>query len=370
MRKCILHIPWQLLNVSVSATEIRPYRMLEAFRNIGYEVYFVMGNAVTRKRQIRELRNHINNGEKFDFLYSESSTLPMMLTETHHLPTHPLVDISLLRLCKKNKIPIGLFYRDIYWAYPSVHRFNAIKHYYSRFFHQLDIRIYNMYVDTLYFPSQSAEICYNLIPSLSRKIAFHDLMPGTQSILDKSYKHENYFLFIGSISIGVCDIRMILSVFHKFPQHKLIICTSEEAWRDSLPFYQKLISDNISVVHEVNDAAQSLIRNSKYTLCYFAETDYRKIAIPYKFFDNLSYGKPTISNVNDNTGKLVKANGIGFAIEYSEIALTNLLNNLPDDNEYQRLVDKSFEYAAINTWSKRAEKVRDDLCSFGGKDIE
>jgi hypothetical protein len=54
------------------------------------EVWVVAGDARQRRRQIQVVMNAIRAGTRFEFCYSESSTMPTTLTEPHHLPTHPL----------------------------------------------------------------------------------------------------------------------------------------------------------------------------------------------------------------------------------------------------------------------------------------
>ncbi|MDZ4120804.1 MAG: hypothetical protein U1C33_00170, partial [Candidatus Cloacimonadaceae bacterium] len=156
--KCIMHIPWQLAGESVSATEIRPPKMRQAFADIGYDVYYIMGNASTRKAMIHGLKRLLDRGESFDFLYSESSTLPMMLTEDHHLPTHPFVDATLFALARQHNIPIGLYYRDFYWAFPEVRRFGTLKRWYSYIFHQWEIKIYNRSLAAFFFPFEDRDM--------------------------------------------------------------------------------------------------------------------------------------------------------------------------------------------------------------------
>ena len=43
--------------------------------------------------------------------------MPTLLTEPHHFPTHPLLDFGFFRYVKKQGIPIGLFYSDIFWKF-------------------------------------------------------------------------------------------------------------------------------------------------------------------------------------------------------------------------------------------------------------
>ena len=98
---------------------IRPVRMLDAFRELGFEVLTVTGSARERSRRLRALRARLEGGQSIEFLYSECATIPTMLTEPRHLPPHPLLDPSLMRLVRRHGVPTSLFYRDIYWVFPD-----------------------------------------------------------------------------------------------------------------------------------------------------------------------------------------------------------------------------------------------------------
>ena len=115
MKKCIFHIPNSL--EGNYGSHVRPQKMMQAFKDIGYDVDVVMGYGKERKQSIKKIKKNIRAGMKYDFMYSESSTMPTLLTEKNHLPLYPLLDFSFFRFCKKNGIRIGLFYRDIYWKF-------------------------------------------------------------------------------------------------------------------------------------------------------------------------------------------------------------------------------------------------------------
>ena len=103
----------------ISPSHIRPMKMLEAFQFIGYEVDVIEGDGGKRKESINNIKKRILSGIKYEFLYSESSTMPTLLTEKNHLPIYPCLDFSFFSFCKRYGIPIGLFYRDIYWCFPE-----------------------------------------------------------------------------------------------------------------------------------------------------------------------------------------------------------------------------------------------------------
>lgn len=89
IQRMIFHIPMRINRERASASSIRPVKMIEAFERLGYEVILIEGNASQRKKRIKEIKHNIRKGVTYDFLYSESSTMPTLLTEKHHCPTHP-----------------------------------------------------------------------------------------------------------------------------------------------------------------------------------------------------------------------------------------------------------------------------------------
>lgn len=86
----IFHIPMRINRERASASSIRPVKMIEAFERLGYEVILIEGNASQRKKRIKEIKHNIRKGVTYDFLYSESSTMPTLLTEKASLSYSPL----------------------------------------------------------------------------------------------------------------------------------------------------------------------------------------------------------------------------------------------------------------------------------------
>ena len=150
-KRCIFHIPNYIDENRKSASNIRPLKMIEAFKQNGYIVDIVMGYAKERKNQIKKIKENIKNGIKYDFMYSESSTMPTLLTEKNHLPTHPFLDFSFMNFCKKNGIKIGLFYRDMHWKF-DLYKINVsvVKRNVAILFYKYDLLRYRKLLDVLY----------------------------------------------------------------------------------------------------------------------------------------------------------------------------------------------------------------------------
>ena len=149
--RLIFHIPLKIDRNDPSASQIRPQKLMTAFAELGWEMDVVEGSARDRKQQITKIKRKIRQGVHFDFVYSESSTMPTLLTEPHHLPTHPCLDFGFLAYCKRHGIPVGLFYRDIHWQYAN--KGEGFKQRVARYFYFYDLWQYGRLLDVLFLPT-------------------------------------------------------------------------------------------------------------------------------------------------------------------------------------------------------------------------
>ena len=97
-KKCIVHIPNYIEKEGKSGSNIRPLKMKQAFEEAGYLVDFVYGYGKERKKKIKFIKEQIKKGIEYDFLYSESSTMPTLLTEKNHFPKYINLDFDFLHI--------------------------------------------------------------------------------------------------------------------------------------------------------------------------------------------------------------------------------------------------------------------------------
>ena len=81
--RCIYHYPHPIDSQPVGSG-VRPLRMLNALKDIGYYVDEITGYGKERKEKIKKVIDRIKSGVKYDFLYSESLTDPTLLAEKNH----------------------------------------------------------------------------------------------------------------------------------------------------------------------------------------------------------------------------------------------------------------------------------------------
>lgn len=363
--KIIFHYPLPLDYRSATASGIRPVRMLDAFKALGFDVTVVAGYGAERKAAIKKLEAELKSGALYEFCYSESSTQPTLLTERHHLPLYPMLDFGLFSLLKKKNIPVGLFYRDIYWLFDEYkNSLSPIKAIVAKFFYRYDLYKYQSLVKILYLPScQMAPY----IPMASRK-NFLPSPPGHSvvKIYNSDAKPENEperslrLLYIG----GMSDFYQMHALFNSMPIEgvELTVCTRIDEWKSVREAYPNPDDLNIKVVHESGEGLDALYLEADIGVLFVMPDEYWAFSEPFKLYEYLGNSKPIIVSEGTLAAKFVKENNIGWTVPYSANDLKNLLLHLrkhPEEIAAAKMRCQSV--ASRHTWLERAKKVANDL---------
>lgn len=357
MKRILFHIPFKINPNKSSGTNIRPLKMLDAFQKNGFEVTAIMGNGKERKQIIQKVKKAINNGVKYDFLYSESSTLPTLLTEDHHLPTYPFLDFGFFKFCKQNKIKIGLFYRDIFWNFEA-YSLKGMKALYTKLMYNYDLNKYNDLVDVLFLPS------LEMLQYIPKKMdCLVTALPPGHDLPDISVKEKVSdsleLLYVGGVS-NHYQMEALFEAVHKITKVHLTICTRKEEWETAkMGSYAKYVdASNISIVHKQNHQLQSFYEKADIAMLFVEPFDYWQFAVPVKLYEYIGNKKPIIASANCYTGSFVAEENIGWTIPYSAEALENLLNNIKKDPAQLASKIENLQHVYVeNSWIARAEKV-------------
>lgn len=360
MKKMIFHIPLEVDKNRKSASHLRPTKMIEAFKKIGYEVYEVSGPARERKIAIDNIKKLINQGEKFDFCYSESSTMPTLLTEKHHLPNHPFLDFGFFKFLKKHSIKIGLFYRDIHWKFPIYGQgLSKIKKNFAIAMYKHDQREYEKYLDIVYLPDDKVA---KYIPEALRKRSI-SLPPGAvlKEEGEKSSFDKLRLFYVGGLS-ELYDIRTFVEAVSKSPEIDLTISTRQGEWEAEKEKYEDFITDNIHIVHLSGEDLTVALVKSDMGVFPLKPSPYIEMAMPYKLFEYLGHGLPIIAIKNTAAGNFVEKNKIGQTCNYNVKDFLNLFKELHDNkNKIDEFRDNITKIAHKHTWEARADQVAKEL---------
>lgn len=361
-KRCIVHIPASIDLHRPSASQIRPVKMKEAFEKIGYTVDFVHGYGKDRKRQIAQIKKNIRHGRMYEFLYSESSTMPALLTEKNHLPFYPFLDFGLFKLMKKQGIKTGLFYRDIYWKFPEYAKnVKGLRYDAAIFLYRYDLRQYKKILDKIYLPSTrmyqylQKEIPVNMIGTLP---------PGCDEIKicnQQIKKDKLTLLYTGGIGAHY-RMHKVLQAVCSMPQTELILCCRKEEWEREYPYYEKYVRENIHICHEKNDGLERLYQEADLGLAFFENTAYMDMSMPYKVFEYLGHGLPVIASKGTAAGDFVAKENAGWVIEYNTDSFVRLLSELlKNQNDIFLKKEAAQNAGRRHTWVQRAKKVERDL---------
>ncbi|MFK3871709.1 glycosyltransferase [Pseudoalteromonas rhizosphaerae] len=361
MKKIIYHHPLPLNLNATSASGIRPLRMLAAFKALGYDVELVTGYSNERKQAIRKIKRNIDSGVKYDFMYSESSTMPTILTDKHHLPLHPFLDARFFSFCKKQNIPIGLFYRDIYWAFEGYGKeLSFLKVQIAKLSYKYDLYNYNKYLSQLYLPSIEMG---KYVPIVNKDI-FKSLPPGHEQydaqLKSKRGDSELNIFYVGGMSSHY-EMHILLEVIACYPQVRLTICTREAEWLAVKNEYPTL-TDNIKVVHKSGKEMHLLMEQADIVSIFVRSQEYWEFASPVKLYEYLGNIKPIIATKGSLAGEFVEYNKIGWTIPYTHQELKKFIETIIDNPVEIELIQKNMKRVAVeHTWLARAKQVVKDL---------
>ncbi|WP_028505938.1 glycosyltransferase [Ruminococcus sp. FC2018] len=367
MKKCIFYLPYELLEHGTGARMMRPKKMIEAFEKIGYNVFVIQGYSGERRKLIRKLKESIKRGEKYDFMYTESSTEPTLLTNPNHLPTHPFLDFGFFKYIKKQGIKIGLFYCDIYWKFDTYgqelstpKRLVALKNY------EYDIQKYKQLLDKFYVPDLKM---LDYLKSQKLRSIAEILPPGAENIevtvkssSDRDFsKNPLQIFYVGGIG-NHYQIAVLVEAVSKTKNCILTLCCRDTEWNNEKHNYEKWLNDRIHIIHKNGDELEPYYQETDICSLVFKSDKYREMAMPYKAFEYLGHEKPVIATKGTAIGRFTEQNQNGWVVSYDENEICDLLNRIISDptllaEKNRKCIDAKKE----NLWICRAQKVVNDL---------
>lgn len=375
MKRCIFYLPYKLPEHCFTPGQLRPQKMVQAFRDIGYDVFVIWGYCEERKKLIKELKSNIKNGYQYEFMYTESSSIPTILTDPNHYPTHPFMDFSFFRYIKRQGIKIGLFYRDIHWKYnifrPKTYRkylagLNSLLYLLC---YKYDIMQYKKMIDRFYLPSMTMA---DIIGSKRLKSIAALLLPGSDNlqVKCKNYSQRDFtkkplnIFYVGNVSEHYHLTEMVKAV--SCTVHcTMTLCCNKWIWDREKEKFEPYLNENIHIIHKNSDELEPYYKEADIGSIFFENNDYMDMAIPFKSFEYLANEIPAIATANTAIGNFIEKNNIGWTLPYNADAACELLNRIIKNPEM--ISEKQcncIKTKQENLWTVRAKKVEQDLCSL------
>lgn len=358
--RMVFHAPYPLQGEGTTGSAVRPARMRLAFAELGYDVVEVTGTGAGRGAALRALRRRLQAGERFDFCYAENSTMPTLLTETHHLPTHPLVDLQLLRGLRRRQVPAGMFYRDVYWRFPEyTERVNRLVAAGTRSLYHAELLAYRRLLDRVYVPSVQIGA---YLPHL-RPEQLVALPPGGDIVDMPGEPGPFTVLYVGNIS-AYYRMHALVRAAARVPDVRVVLCTPADAWAAVAGDYAPL-PPNLQVVHRSGAGLAELFARADVCSLVVEPSEYRGFAAPVKLFEYLGHGKPVLASAGTHAAQLVDDGALGWSVPYAVADLVATLARLRDHPAEVAEARARVRVAREgHSWAARAAQVADDLGSL------
>jgi glycosyltransferase involved in cell wall biosynthesis len=356
----IFHYPYIVSPGGNSGSQVRPYKMIKAFEAIGYEVEPVVGYGAERRKAINRIKREVKQGKKYDFIYSESSTMPTLLTEVHHYPTYPFLDFGFFKWAKRNSIPIGLFYRDIHWRFS--HYINNVpwfKRAVSIPLYRYDWLQYKRLLDHLFLPSLKMQ---GVLPGPwdSKKIS--ELPPGCQLNMDiknqsRTVKNGIQLFYVGGVIPPAYNLKPLFQTVSGVEGIRLTLCCREQEWNYASKLYAPINSQNVEIIHLSGSELTCHYENSDIFALLWSTYEYLDFGMPVKVFETLGYGVPILTLDGTEAARFITQENIGWVVRSVEEA-SDLLEYLRDHREdIDAMKQRVSEVRLRHTWEERARQV-------------
>ena len=366
-KKCIFYLPYKLNKTVNRARMIRPRKMIEAFIDIGYDVFFIHGYSDERKKLINELKKRINNGERYEFFYTESSTEPTLLTNPNHYPTHPFMDFNFFKYIKMQGIKIGLFYCDAYWMFDKYgENLHQLKKKFAILNYKYDLHKYSQLLDVMYVPNTNLQ---KYIKNKKLAAIMDELPPGADDIEigAKSYKERNFktkplkVFYVGGLG-GYYQIKKLIQAVTEIDNCELTICCRREEFEQEMYGYEGWRKENIHIVHKDSTELEPYYKEADLGSLLFENSPYISLAKPVKSYEYWAHTLPVLSTKGTAIGEIVEQNNLGLNIDYEiddiKMALNTIIKKSSILDEFR---ENCSIFKQVNLWKNRAQKVERDL---------
>lgn len=361
-RRMVYHTPLPLNPDARTASGLRPLKMKEAFERLGYEVWLVSGYSSDRRAAMRRVKDAMATGTAFEFCYSESSTMPMTMTDRHHLPLHPLLDRRFFDHLRRAGVPVGHFLRDIFWRFPEYRAsVRPPKREAALAAYAFDQQTLRHHVDRVFLPSEPMASYLNLG---STPVTALPPGHGYDAPID-SPKDGVRLFYVGGIGAHY-RLQTLFEGVQKAAAAgipaSLTVCTTSEYWQLERSTYEQWLCDAVKVVHAHGEALRPHLEAANVGALFVEPDDYWTFAVPVKQFEYLGAGKPILAADGSLTGDFVRDNGIGWTLPYRADALVDQLRCLAADAS---LIDQArtrvLTVRRDHTWVQRARQVAEAL---------
>jgi glycosyltransferase involved in cell wall biosynthesis len=365
MKKVLVYYPFPLAKEANSGSKLRPLEMIKAFNSWGEQngikVVIISGTSIERERQFQEL---VSKGELNDlwFCYMENQTIPLWLTDPGHKPARPFLDRKILKFLQSRNIPIGVFYRDIYWKFDDLYPLKGIKKRFMQTIYRLEEKFYQKYCNVIFVPSLEM----GKYVDIDRPMV--DLPPGGKEVAISYKKIENRHLeaiYVGAIKSEEYGLPLLLDALELVNEKELrcrltVVCRPDEYETLAQEQKEKMRKQNVEVKHISGEKLDELYKQMDFAFIPRLCTEYQHFSMPVKLVEYLSNGLPIVATECEAQKRFLSEYGYGVICKDEKKSMAEAIEKIVKTIEiYQERIQATF--FKNHSWIARVEKVKNSL---------
>lgn len=362
--KIIFHHPGNI-GERASAGSLRPQKIYEEFKKRRYSLELISGGIKSRYFAMKQISKKMAHGETYDYIYVENSSSPMFyssfkfLGRTLFFPN--IMDALFFLKCRRNKIPIGYFFRDIYWDFPETlgSNFSKSKLLVLKFFGFLELQFIKYFIDKIFVPNEA----FGQYLRQTYRIDSSALPPGCRVVESQNLATSGDKLQL--FYVGGCGPVYNPTIFFKAMEKckdiaQLTFCTRQDEWSIYGPNYD--LPDNVNIVHKKGDCVTKEMIKAQICIHTFPPSPYSKIAYPYKIAEYIGYGKPILVIEGTYVSSVVRENSIGFTAPATAEGIADVLRSIASNPDCLTDARRNCErYRETITWGERISYMESEL---------
>ena len=366
MKNIIIYYPFTIATNPKSGSAIRPVEMLKAFevyaKKHSLEMIVISGNSKERRVQWNKLVQE-KKYEHTLFCYSENQTIPLWLTDSGHIPKDWKIDRDVFQTLKKHNVPIGVFYRDVYWKFDELYSLKGLKKFIMQTIYKMEEKFYGKYVHTIFLPSDAMGKYVNIntakmaLPPGGR---FAEI-PTNSNNLQKPFKG----IYVGGINnddYGLPTLVESYALLNKESQlgELIIVCREDEYTQLSNEDKEKLNKPYIDVKHVSGAELQQVYEEVDFAFIPRKRSIYNDFAVPIKLVEYLTAGLPIIATDCSAQEQFILSGPYGVITgDDAESLVQGMYAIEPHFNEYKENIKHRF--LQQHAWNERAEQAAQAL---------
>lgn len=365
MKAVLLYYPFEIAENANSGSKLRPKEIYHAFKqwgaDEGVEILLLSGDSLTRDKLFSQWKSAGKLNDLL-FCYMENQTIPLWLTDKGHFPKKLLVDRSVMSFLKKHNVPVGVFYRDVYWKFDELYPLKGIKKNIMKTIYKIEEKFYEKYCDVIFLPSEAMG---KYVDINKRMVA---LPPGgkLKEIKKKNRSHGiAQGIYVGGINNEDYGLFLLIEAFEIANKDKKIceltvVCRADEY--DKLPQEKKqyLQERNVTVKHLSGEDLNALYLEMDFAFIPRLRSTYNDFAIPVKLVEYLSNELPVVASDCTAQKEFIEPDQYGIICSDNAKHMAEGIRRMSAEfNKYRENIRRSF--VDNHSWVARVKQIKQTL---------